>query len=141
MTFPLFSILFLTAVLAEIQCDYLVNWNVSWMAVYNGATGTGTALYYPNGSLFTYGLDGELLNYGTYKIESNGNGTCFEYETYEYPPLAADTCNTFNIYEGSLGIEMIGCEIFGKNCVAPKTCDGLWKNWYAARTINIIPSS
>ena len=117
------------------NCTFLVNSNVSWMAVFNGVTATGTALYMANGSLVTYSLEGEIMNAGTYKIEQ-GADYCYEYETYSYPPDAADTCNTYFTYEGEYS--MMGCEILQDNCVPYENCTDNWTNWYAARLINYL---
>ncbi len=52
------------------QCFEFINgWNVDWMAVYNGNTGTGTAAYYTNGTLATFDLQGVLVNAGTWSVE------------------------------------------------------------------------
>ena len=111
------------------DCNVFNNSNLTWLAVYNGYTGAGTAYYYPNGTLITYSSTGELDNIGQWRIE-DGPEYCYEYETYSYPPDAADTCNTYSVCEDG---SIIGCEILQDNCQPYKTCDGHWENWYAAR--------
>ena len=55
------------------QCfDLLNGWNVAWMAVYNGNTGTGTAAYYPNGTLATWDPSGVLANAGNWTVTQVG---------------------------------------------------------------------
>ena len=107
------------------------------MAVYNGYSGAGTAQYFPNGSLITYNLKGEILNYGNYTI-TEGPNYCYEYETYEYPPNAADTCNSF--YVDQVHGSFIGCEILQNNCKPITDCTPYWNNWYAARFLNYLDS-
>ena len=103
------------------------------MAVYHTISGAGWAWYYPDGHFITYDLKGDLVNNGTYKIE-DGKSLCYEYETYDYPPDASDTCNSFYVQEASNGEEetsFMGCEIFGDKCYT--SCDGHWANWYVGR--------
>eukprot|EP01084_Bolivina_argentea_P055721 102101_1 len=117
------------------NCTAIINANVSWMATFNGITMSGTALYFPNGTLVTYGLRGELINIGTYYIK-DGPELCYEYETYSFPKNAADTCNSYYYSEESQSV--IGCEILQDNCTAYSTCEGHWEDWYSARLVNYL---
>ena len=72
------------------------------------------------------------INTGSYKIWQN-NGWCYELETYTYPVDGSDTCNTFQICEGTNS--MVGCEIFGDTCYDTCQTESEWTNWYAARII------
>lgn len=109
--------------------------SLSWMAVFNGVSAAGTAQYFPNGTLITYDLNGKLLNKGYYTI-TEGPTYCYEYETYIYPPDAADTCNSFYIDQEQKS--MIGCEILQDNCKPITNCTDYWNNWYAARFLNYL---
>ena len=48
----------------------LNNTKVAWMAVFHGSTGSGTAEYFPNGTLITYSPDGIVVNKGVYAVRS-----------------------------------------------------------------------
>ena len=121
-----------------LQCEkFFSGWNVAWMAVYNNYTSSGTAVYYPNGTLTTWLSNGQLANAGTWNVTTGPDGWCYELEQYTIPKDSSDTCNTFRINPDTSSI--VGCEVFGDSCFA--SCEGdRWTNWYAARLTEPIPA-
>ena len=117
----------------------LVGNKVTWLAKYHDDVMAGTAAYFPNGTLVTWDEEGEIVNSGQYTIHSGPDGQCYEYEVYDYPPGAGDTCNTFRVIPATRSF--IGCEVFGPHrsktlqCLPECNSPSDWANWYSAVVI------
>jgi len=110
---------------------------LSWLAVWLGQTGAGTAYYYANGTFVNWDQNGKVINLGNYTITSGPEGWCYEVEHYS-APFEGETCNTFKVISDPKEPDMpflIGCETFTTQCY--ETCDEekYWENWYVARVV------
>lgn len=121
---------------SKYNCTFFVNGNMSWMAVYEGFSASGTAQYFADGSMMTLDPDGNTINRGMYEI-IDGPEYCYINENFSYPANASNSCNSYYVMEEDKS--MIGCNgEFSNSCKPYRNCNGHWDNWFALRLVNYL---
>ena len=132
-----FGLLFgVNVVISQNVCDKMIGYNVTFTSTWTRAgeltCQSGYTSVFPNGTIIDYDINNIKQDNGTYRIESNQDGTeCYLIQTWDSGLIE---CSTWSPTKDTNS--MVGCYVFNSLCQTKCDPSTFETGWFACIILN-----